>query len=79
MINSSRFQLVQVSEPTSVFKNSIRATVAKEINGTVYTVFLAPRVLVASPVTLLSQISHEADVGISRLTFNAQTAWTVPS
>ena len=46
------FQLVCVSVPTSVLR--IRATVVKELNGTVYTVFLAPRVLVASHVMVLS-------------------------
>ena len=56
----------------------IRATVVKELNETVYTVFLAPRVLAASHVMLLS-ISHKADVGFSRLAFRARTAWTVPN
>ena len=36
---------------------AIRATVVKELKGTVYTVFLAPRVLVASHVMLLSSPS----------------------
>ena len=35
----------------------IHATVVKELNGTVYTVFLAPRVLVASHVMLFSILS----------------------
>ena len=26
-----------------------------------------------------TQFSHKADIGISRLAFNAQTAWTVPN
>ena len=47
-----RISLVYVSEPT--FALRIRATVVKELNGTVYTIFLAPRVLVASHVMLLS-------------------------
>ena len=47
-----RIKLVYVSEPTSVLR--IRAIVVNELNGTVYTVFLAPRVLVASHVMLLS-------------------------
>ena len=46
----------------------IRATVVKELNGTVYTVFRAPRVLVAFHVMLLS-----------RLAFSVRTAWTVPN
>ena len=37
-----------ISGPTYVLR--VRATVVKELNGTVYTVFLAPRVLVASHV-----------------------------
>ena len=47
-----RIQLVCVSVPTFVLR--IRATVVKELNGMVYTVLLAPRVLVASHVMLLS-------------------------
>ena len=42
-------------EPTSVLR--IRATVVKELNGTVYTVFVAPRVLVASHVIIRSIFS----------------------
>ena len=49
------FQSVCVSEPTSVLR--IRATVVNELNGTVYTVILAPRALVASHVMLLSILS----------------------
>ena len=30
-----------------------------------------------SPHACYSQFSHKADVGISRLSFNARTAWTV--
>ena len=60
MISSFGFQLVYVSEPTSVLH--IRATVVKEMNGTVYTVFIAPRLLVASHVVMLPLI-HIADVG----------------
>ena len=41
-------QLVFVSGPTSMLR--IRAIMAKELNGTVYTIFLAPGVLVASQV-----------------------------
>ena len=55
MTSNSGFQLVYVSEPTFVLR--IRATVVKELNGTVYTVFLAPRVLVASHVMVLSILS----------------------
>ena len=52
-----QFQLVYVSEPTLALR--IRATVVKEVNGTVYTVsvFLAPRVLLAFHVMLLSILS----------------------
>ena len=57
MISNFGFQLVYVSEPT--FALRIRATVVKELNGTVYTVFLAPRVLVASHVMLLSILSKQ--------------------
>ena len=52
MISHFEFQLVCVSVPKSALR--IRATVVKELNGTVYTVSLAPRVLVASHVMLLS-------------------------
>ena len=38
--------------PTSALRKS--ATLVKVLNGTVYTIFLAPRVLVASHVMLLS-------------------------
>ena len=55
MISNFEFQLVSVSVPTSALR--IRATVVKELNGTVHTVFLAPRVLVASHVMLLSILS----------------------
>ena len=47
MIRNFEVQLNCVSVPTSALR--IRATVVKELNGTVYTVFLAPRVLVPSP------------------------------
>ena len=50
MISSSGFQLVYASESTSVSR--IHVTVVNELNGTVYTVFLAPRVPVASHVML---------------------------
>ena len=63
MISSFGFQLVYVSERTSVLH--IRATVVKEMNRTVYTVFLAPRVLVASHVML--PVIHKADVGIYQM------------
>ena len=55
MISSFEFRLVYVSEPTSVLR--IPATVVKELNGTVYKVFLAPRMLVASHVMILSILS----------------------
>ena len=45
-------------------------------NGTVYTVFLAPRCL-SLLTSCYSQFSHKADVGISRIALNARTAWTV--
>ena len=48
MISNSEFQLVCVSVPTSAL--GIPAIVVKELNGTVYTVFFAPRVMVASHV-----------------------------
>ena len=48
MISNSEFQLVCVSVPISAL--GIRAIVVKELNGTVYTVFFAPRVMVASHV-----------------------------
>ena len=73
MVSSSGFRLVYASESTSVL--CIRVTALKELNGTVYTVFLAPSVLIASHVS--SQLSQKADVGISRLAFNARTAWTI--
>ena len=57
MISSFGFHLVCVSGPTSVL--GIRATVVKELNGTVYTVFFAPRVLVASHVMLISILSKQ--------------------
>ena len=50
-----RIPIGSVSVPTSALR--IRATVVKELNGTVYTVFLAPRVLVSSHVMLLSILS----------------------
>ena len=55
MISNYKFQLIYVSEPTFVLRR--RATVVIEMNGTVYTVFLAPRVMVASHVILLSILS----------------------
>ena len=55
MISSFEFQLVYVLEPTSLLR--IRATAVKELNGTVYTFFLAPKVLVASHLLLLSILS----------------------
>ena len=72
MISNFGFHLVYVSEPT--FALRIRATVEKELNGTAYTVFLAPKVL--SLLTCYSQFLHETDVGVSRLAFNARTART---
>ena len=41
--------------PISVLR--IRASVVKELNGTIHTVFFAPRVLIASHVMLLSNLS----------------------
>ena len=46
--------------PTSVLR--IRATVVKELNGTVYTVFLAPRVLVATLNSLIKQTLESLDL-----------------
>ena len=73
MSSSFGCQLVYVLKPTSVSR--IRATVVKKLNGTVYTVFLDQecRSLFTS---CYSHFSHNADVGISRLAFNARTAWT---
>ena len=53
MISNFELQLVCVSVPTSALR--IRGTVVNELNWTVCTVFLAPRVLVASHVMLLSK------------------------
>ena len=55
MISSFGFRLVDVLEPTYVL--CICNTVVKLLNGTVYKVFLAPRVLLASLVLLLSILS----------------------
>ena len=55
MIRIIGVQLVYVWQPT--FALHIRATVVKELNGTVHTVFHAPRVLVAPHVMLLSTLS----------------------
>ena len=63
MTSSFGFQFVCVSEPTSMLR--IRATVVKESNGTVYTVFLAPRVLVDSHFMLLSILSQSRLWGLS--------------
>ena len=57
MISNFEFQLVCVSVPTSALR--IRATVVKELKGTVYTVFLAPRVLVASHVMPLNSLKKQ--------------------
>ena len=55
MISSFRLALVYVSESTYVLR--IRVTDVKVLNGTAHTIFLTPKLLVASHVMLLSIFS----------------------
>ena len=56
MVSNFEFQLAGVSVPTSALR--IRATVVKELNGTVYTVFRAPCVRFSRHATLNSLIQQ---------------------
>ena len=71
MISSFGFQLAYVAETTAVLR--IRATVVKELYRRVYTVFVAPKVLVASHVMLLSILLYRKGLGIFGLAFIART------
>ena len=54
----------------------MRAVVVRELNGTVYR-FFQHQACWSLLKSCYTDFSHKADVEISRLSFNAQTAWTV--